>query len=210
MRRRRLFRDARGATFLCSCQKPDMRAIRRRASHLPPFTRQPLLSESKEYVERYEEIRKSGFNWIAFFGAAGCGKTTQTYLIVDVLLDRKRPVYAKFYDYTEFVRELSACRFSAFEYEKKFVSLFDAELLVLDDFLDVIPRAETFEEQILIRIIKRRYVQRKSLILTSELTPHNFTRLVPRHAATLIGRIKDMCDGSLVTMKDIPQANMQS
>lgn len=115
-------------------------------------------------------------------------------MIADALLDRNAPVYVKTFNYPELVRELSALRFDLDRYEQKIGDALDPELVILDDFLDLIPKPESFEEQIALDLIKRRYVQKKPLILTTELTPTIFRNVMPRHGEALFGRIVEMCD----------------
>lgn len=188
-----------GYTVVCPCQKRDLRAIRRKYSGLPTFTKRPWLSVTRDYLTRFREIKESGYNWIMFCGRTGTGKSTQAFMIVDALLSLRNPVEAKVYIYSEIVRELTSFRFDAERYNNKIEQILDAELVVFDDFLDVIPKAESFEEQTALTLIKRRYVQRLPLVITTELEPRNFGRSMPRHGEALVGRIYEMCDGRIET-----------
>ena len=118
-------------------------------------------------------------------------------MIVDALLDLKEPIRCRVFTYSEIVRELAAYRFDGDRYAGKIDDILDAELVVFDDFLDVIPKPESFEEQTALTLIKRRYVQRLPLVITTELEPQNFARAMPRHGEALIGRIFEMCDGRI-------------
>lgn len=82
-------------------------------------------------------------------------------------------------------------------FEQGIQRVLDPELIVLDDWLDVIPKPESFEENIALTIIKRRYVQRKPLVITTELTPDRFQTAFPRHGEALLGRIFEMSGGRL-------------
>ena len=143
---------------------------------------------------RFQAINESGRNWLAYMGRSGSGKSTQAFMAVDALLKRKKPVWAKAYYYPELVRELSAYRFDAEKYEDKLDDLLEPDLVLLDDYLDVIPKPESFEEQVALTLIKRRYLQRAPLILTTELTPPDFPKLMPRHGEAVFGRVLEMCD----------------
>ena len=66
---------------------------------------------------------------------------------------------------------------------------------MLDDFLEAIPKPDSFEELIAIMIIKRRYLQKRPLIISTELEPRHFKTLLPRHGEALLGRIFEMCNG---------------
>lgn len=116
-------------------------------------------------------------------------------MIVDALLERRTPVYARVFNYHELSMELASYRFDVDRYESKLADALESDLVVLDDFLDVIPKPESFEEQIALNIVKRRYVQKKPLIITTELTPSLFRNLLPRHGEALFGRIFEMCAG---------------
>lgn len=146
---------------------------------------------------RYESIRDSGRNWLTFMGRSGSGKTTQACMIVAALMRRKKPVRAKIYNWAELVRKLAANRFNDVQYEESLESILEPELIVFDDFLDVLLKEESFEEQVAITLIKRRYVQQRPLIITTELTPEDVARAMSRHGEALFGRILEMSDGRL-------------
>ncbi len=178
---------------LCDCQRVSDAEIFRKYSNLPKFDPKPFLDVSRDYVMHYPEILQSRRNWIAFLGRTGVGKTTQAYMICDALLKRKNPVKCRIFYYPEIVRELSALRFKEEEYRDTIDKINEAEVIVFDDFLDVIPKEESFEEQLALTLIKTRYRLQKPLIITSEMTPQNIVREMPRHGEALIGRIFEMC-----------------
>ena len=189
------FKD--GKRYLCGCQRAEERVIRRKYSNLPEFTHYPLLPVTQRFINDYDTIKKSGRNWIMYTGKSGSGKSTQAYMIVDTLLNSSKPVYAKCFLYQDLIHELTAFRFDYDRFYDSLDNILDAELILLDDFIDVIPRPESFEEQVVLTIIKKRYNQRKPLILTSELTPQMFRNLFPRHGEALLGRIVEMCDSRI-------------
>lgn len=184
-----------GMRFLCSCQLAEQRVTRRRNSRLPAFEKRPLSQVSSEYIANYDRIKRSGRNWLVFFGKSGSGKTTQAFMIVDRLLDRPKSVSAKVFVYSELVRELSSYRYDADQFENKLADTLESELVVFDDFLDVIPRPDSFEEQISLTLIKRRYIQRLPLIITTEHTPQALQTKLPAHGEAIIGRLYEMCNG---------------
>ena len=171
-----------------------MRDVWRKFSGLPHFERFPARALTQKFIDEYETLRRKERNWLLFMGRSGSGKSTQAFLIVDALLNLPRPVHAKVFYYPDLVRELSACRFDVDRFEESMQKVLDPELIVLDDWLDVIPKAESFEENIALTIIKRRYVQRKPLIVTTELTPDRFQVAFPRHGEALLGRFFEMCE----------------
>lgn len=115
-------------------------------------------------------------------------------MIVDALLKRQRPVRCKVYYYPELIRELSALRFDAERYERAIKDILAPELIVLDDFLDVIPKEDSFEEQTVLTLIKRRYNHAAPMIITTELTPETFRQRMRGHVEALFGRIIEMSD----------------
>lgn len=183
--------------FLCECQRVETRVIRRRFSGLPNFERYPARPITETYIREYDAIKRSGRSWLLYMGRSGSGKSTQAYLIVDALLNRPRSIYAKIFYYPDLVRELSAYRFDADRFEDHIQNVLSPELIVLDDWLDVIPKPESFEENIALMLIKRRYIQRKPLVITTEILPDRFQNAFPRHGEALLGRLFELCDGRL-------------
>lgn len=179
--------------YLCECQRVADADIFRKYSNLPKFEPKPFLDISRDYLMHYADILQSRRNWIAFLGRTGVGKTTQAYMIVDALLKRQNPVKCRIYYYPEIVRELSALRFKEDEYRDKIDRINEPEVIVFDDFLDVTPKEDSFEEQLALTLIKTRYISQKPLIITSEMTPQHIIREMPRHGEALIGRIFEMC-----------------
>lgn len=186
-----------GMTFICSCQKAERANNRRKYSGLPPFETHDMLPTTRDYIARYSILRNSATNWLAYMGRTGCGKSTQAFMVVDALLKRRVPVYAKVYYYPELVRDLSALRFDYARYEERLETILEPELVVFDDFLDVIPKQESFEETVALMLIKRRYQDRKPLIITTEITPNMFKQQMPRHCEAILGRIVEMTDGRI-------------
>ncbi|MBQ9372552.1 MAG: ATP-binding protein [Thermoguttaceae bacterium] len=185
-----------GMTFECRCLSALRNANLVKHCGLPNnLQERPLLRVSREYVMRYHAIKDSGRNWLTLMGRSGSGKTTQACMVVSALVKRRDPVRARIYYWTELVRELSSLRFDYETFETKIDAILEPELVVFDDFLDVIPKADSFEEQVALTLIKRRYMQQAPLIITTELTPDEFKRTMPRHGEAMFGRILEMSDG---------------
>lgn len=168
-----------------------------RYSGLPEFTTRPLIPMAQQYVDDFDSIVASGKNWLGFFGKSGSGKTSQAYSVAKALLKRENPVRCKCYWYPDILHELSTRRYNSDEYEEKLETFLDAELVVIDDFLDVVPRPESFEEQVALTLVKRRYTQRMPLVFTSETSSAIMFKRMQNHAEALIGRIVEMCDGRI-------------
>lgn len=172
---------------------------------LPEFTPYPLIPVAQSYVDDFDAIAASKRNWLAFFGKSGSGKSTQAFMVAKTLMERKRPVRCRCYWYPDLLRELSALRYDQNEYEAEFERLLDADLVLIDDYLDVVPRPDSFEEQVAIAIVKWRYALRKPLVLTSETSSQILFRRMKNHAEALIGRIVEMCAGRInVAGNDAP------
>lgn len=187
-----------GRVYLCACQERKRAQERRKYSGLPHFTPHELLPVTREYIAHYSELRKSPTNWLAYFGRSGSGKSTQAFMVVDALLRRRAPVYARVYYYPELIRELSALRYDYARYETRLDELMEPELVVFDDFLDVVPKPESFEEHVVITLIKMRYQLRKPLIITAEITPDALRRFMPRHFEAILGRIYEMTQNKYI------------
>ena len=163
-------------------------------SGLPEFTPFPLIPVAQKYVDDFDAINASRRNWIGFFGRSGSGKSTQAFSIVKALLERERPVQCRCYWYPDVIHELSTRRYNVEEYEERIERYLASELVLIDDYMDVIPRPESFEEQVALTLVKRRYMQRKPLIFTTEITSKKLSQRMPNHAEALIGRISEMCN----------------
>ena len=184
--------------FECRCRKAMRAAAMLKHCGLPRnFKERPLLKVSRDYIMHYREIKESGANWLTFMGRSGSGKTTQAYMIVSALLRRRNPVRARIYYWAELVRELSALRYDYEQFANKIDDILEPELLVFDDFFDVVPKAESFEEQVALTLIKRRYAQQAPLIITTELVPDDISRAMPRHGEAIFGRIMEMSAGRI-------------
>ena len=190
-----------GGVKRCACVVEERRKRYRAEAGLPYFERRELEPPARDYVANFDKIARSRRNWIAFFGKTGSGKSTQAFGIVDALTTRERPVRAQTLLYGDFVRRLAALRYDAVEFEKSFRKATNAPLLLVDDFLDVVPKANSFEEHVAQALIKRRYETRLPLILTTETTPRRMVAESPCGEA-LLGRIVEMCDARVTIAKE--------
>lgn len=190
-----------GGAKRCACVVEERRKRYRAEAGLPYFERRELEPPAREYVANFDKIARSRRNWIAFFGKTGSGKSTQAFGIVDALTTRERPVRAQTLLYGDFVRRMAALRYDAVEFEKSFRKATNAPLLLIDDFLDVVPKANSFEEHVAQALIKRRYETRLPLILTTETTPRRMVAESPCGEA-LLGRIVEMCDARITIAEE--------
>lgn len=186
-----------GRRYACQCQKERRRTNNRKYSGIPNFTRHEITPPAESYVRNFRWIQKSEKNWIAFTGRSGTGKTTQAFLIGDALVSRDDSVRVRAFHFGELVRELSALRYDAQEYEKKINDVLCAEVVIFDDFLQTVPKAETFEEQVVLELINRVYKAKLPLILTSEKSVSIMYKVLRNHGESLVGRIVEMCDGRI-------------
>jgi len=190
-----------GVAKRCACVVEERRKRYRAEAGLPYFERRELEPPAREYVANFDKIARSRRNWIAFFGKTGSGKSTQAFGIVDALTTRERPIRAQTLLYGDFVRRMAALRYDAVEFEKSFRKATNAPLLLIDDFLDVVPKANSFEEHVAQALIKRRYETRLPLILTTETTPRRMVAESPCGEA-LLGRIVEMCDARITIAEE--------
>lgn len=190
-----------GVAKRCACVVEERRKRYRAEAGLTYFERRELEPPAREYVANFDKIARSRRNWIAFFGKTGSGKSTQAFGIVDALTTRERPIRAQTLLYGDFVRRLAALRYDAVEFEKSFRKATNAPLLHVDNFLDVVPKANSFEEHVAQALIKRRYETRFPLILTTETTPRRMVAESPCGEA-LLGRIVEMCDARVTIAEE--------
>lgn len=166
-------------------------------SGIPATASVGLSEKAADYIKNFDEIRKSRQNWIAFLGAPGTGKTTQAALSARLLIDKKL-VPVRFYNAFDLTRKLIATRSRPADYEAIFSEFEEAPVVVLDDFLKILPSPNSFEyasfKEAATRAIWARYDARKPLILTSQRTQKEFWDF----DEALAGRVFEMCAGRVV------------
>lgn len=166
-------------------------------SGIPATAPVGLEGEAKDYLKNFGEIKESRQNWIAFLGAPGTGKTTQATLLARLLIDKKL-IPARFYNAFDLTRKLIATRSRPAEHEAIFNEFEKAPVVVLDDFLKILPSPNSFEyanfKEAATRAIWARYDARKPLILTSQRTQKEFWNF----DEALAGRVFEMCAGRVV------------
>ncbi len=166
-------------------------------SGIPATAPVGLEEEAKDYFKNYSEIKESRQNWIAFLGAPGTGKTTQAALLARLLIAKKL-VPVRFYNAFNLTQQLIATRSRPAEYEAIFNEFERAPIVVLDDFLKILPATNSFEyanfKEAATRAIWARYDARKPLILTSQRTQKEFWNF----DEALAGRVFEMCAGRVI------------
>lgn len=166
-------------------------------SGLPQLPMVGLGEMPREYLNNFKEINASGKNWAVFLGAPGAGKTTQATALARLLIAKKL-VGVRFYNAFDLSRKLITSRSRPTDYETIFTEFEEAPVVVIDDFLKVIPSPNSFEyagfKEAATRVVWSRYDARKPLILTSQRTQDEFWDF----DEALAGRVFEMCAGRVV------------
>jgi len=168
-----------------------------RQSELPTTPNVALCSVAEEFVENYREIRESRKNWLLFVGPPGTGKTTQAALTARRLIEQKLTP-TRFYNAFDLTRRLVALRTRQAEFEKIFEEFAEVPVVVLDDFLKVVPSPNSFDyeniREATTRAIWARYDARRPTIITTQRSLND----VWRFDEALAGRVFEMCGGRVV------------
>ena len=152
---------------------------------------------SEEYLRDFNNLGRD--NWILFTGRAGSGKTTNAaWIATGVIKKYKQSV--RFYSAYNVVRRIVQARRA--EREKLVEEAVQTPFIVLDDFLKVFPRRDSYGfsdfQEATLEIIWGRYDAKKPLCITTQV---DFKTLAQFDAA-LAGRIVESCNGRVVSFGD--------
>ena len=121
------------------------------------------LKSAKEFVDTFGE----DFRNIYLYGKTGVGKTFLAHCIAKALIDKG--VNVVFLTEASFIELLEDNQFHTSEDTKAAAAtIFDCDLLIIDDF--GANRNNSFVSSAILRVIDERYVNRKSTVITSNLT----------------------------------------
>ena len=196
-------RDPEGRNYASRCRVcNDARAQRReilyKYSGLPRRSRANVApcATAREYARAFPRLR-DGNNWMMIIGKPGAGKTTQAIWLVCELIDRYS-ASARFHNAFDLVRKFVALRKRNEEFEREFDRYLAADLIVIDDFLKIMPSEKSFNyadyKETLLELIWARYDARKPLVITSQ---RDFDDIAVFDSA-LAGRIAEACEGRVV------------
>lgn len=135
---------------------------------------------ARKYVAHWDEMREAG-KGILFFGDVGTGKSFAAACIVNALIDKGCRVK---------MTSPSAILAAA----KKWDGTEDwgtYDLLVLDDLMA--ERETTYAQEVIQQVVEARYLARKPLIVTSNLTAEELKNPVDIRRARMFSRMLELC-----------------
>lgn len=152
-------------------------------------------AEAINYVKRFEQIEKERNNSIAFLGNCGAGKTHLSIAIANNLMAKNIGVL--YMPYREVVTRIKQVITDEIDYSKAINKYKIARVLLIDDFA----KGKTTESDIniMFEIINYRYLNRKPIILSSELLQNDLLDFDEAVGSRLI----EMSKGKILEAKGI-------
>lgn len=162
-----------------------------------PITQEQRTARSMcaDYVRRFAEVEKSSSNSMALLGNPGSGKTHLTIAIANALL--QQGIEVRYMQYREAMTVLMQIRYDEEAYARAMAPWKNCRVLLLDDLLKGAVRRDGSlgqEGVILFEILNHRYLGRKPILVSSELT---MDRMVDLDEA-IGSRIAEMAKGRTV------------
>jgi len=159
---------------------------------------------AKDYVVKFEEIKKTKNNSIALLGQVGSGKTHLSIAIANELM--KQNVGVKYMQYREDITRIKQLITSEEEYSKELTKYKNASVLLIDDLYKAAIGKGQFGEylndadkRVMFEIINYRYFKGLPIIISSECSLDKILEL----DEGIGSRILEMCKGHIVEIKGI-------
>lgn len=150
----------------------------------------PQLEQAKRYVAHWEEMREQDLG-LLFWGRPGNGKTFAAGCIANALLESE-DLHAPSVRMTTFGTILNQLPGMTAQDKEWYLDGFrTCDLLILDDF-GMERRTEYAQEQVF-NIIDGRYVSRKPLIVTTNLSPNELKHPEGLVQQRIFDRVLEMC-----------------
>lgn len=152
-------------------------------------------AQATSYVKNFEQIEKDRNNSIAFLGNCGTGKTHLSIAIANNLMAKNIGVL--YMPYREIITRIKQIITDEFEYARVVNKYKTARVLLIDDFA----KGKTTESDIniMFEIINFRYLNRKPIILSSELLQDDLLDFDEAVGSRLI----EMSKGRIIESKGI-------
>lgn len=202
----RVYKDERGRTCLTVCTACNAWRDRRKAqlykvANLPEKNNFDLAMRVSEFASDFREISKSSKNWLLLTGRPGTGKTTQATMLGRELIDRYlRRV--KFFNSFDLFRKLVSAKRRAVDYEQTLNRFLDADVVILDDLLKVVPDKNSFDfedfRNVALEALWGRYDGGKPTIFTSQASFIDFNNFDSAFAS----RFLEKCDKRFIIKFD--------
>ena len=143
-----------------------------------------LTRKAKIYVDNFEEIRKKGAG-LLFYGSVGTGKSYMAVCIANALIDKGYKSFVT--NFSRMINEITMA-----EDKQKYLDYLNQyDLLVIDDF--AVERDTDYVNEIVSNIINSRYIAKKPMIVTTNLTMKELSRPENVNKARVYSRLLEMC-----------------
>ena len=141
----------------------------------------PQMGKAYSYVEKWETVQSENLGYL-LWGNVGSGKSYFAACIANALMEKEIPVCM-----TNFAAILNNLFYGSENRNEYIVRLCSYPLLILDDF-----GMEYGLEQVY-NVIDSRYISKKPLIATTNLTPEQLRNPEDVPHARIYGRLLEMC-----------------
>jgi len=143
-----------------------------------------LTRKAKIYVEHFPEMLEKGIGML-FYGSVGTGKTYMAVCIANALIDKGYKSYVT--NFSRLVNELG----STGNRQERLDYLNNYDLLIIDDF--AVERESEYMNEIVSTVINERYIVKKPMIVTTNLTMKELARPENTDKARVYSRLLEMC-----------------
>ncbi len=145
----------------------------------------PQMEKAHSYVELWEQMKAENHG-LVLWGNVGSGKSYFAGCIANALMEREIPVCM-----TNFATILNNLFYGAENRNEYIVRLCSYPLLILDDF--GMERGTEYGLEQVYNVIDSRYISKKPLIATTNLTPEQLKNPEDVPHARIYGRLLEMC-----------------
>lgn len=145
----------------------------------------PQIGKAYSYVEKWETVRSENLGYL-LWGNVGSGKSYFAGCIANALMEQEIPVCM-----TNFATILNNLFYGSENRNEYIVKLCSYQLLILDDF--GMERGTEYGFEQVYNVIDSRYISKKPLIATTNLTPEQLRNPEDVAHARIYGRLLEMC-----------------
>lgn len=145
----------------------------------------PQIGKAHSYVEKWETVRSENLGYL-LWGNVGSGKSYFAGCIANALMEKEIPVCM-----TNFATILNNLFYGSENKNEYIVRLCSYPLLILDDF--GMERGTEYGLEQVYNVIDSRYISKKPLIATTNLTPEQLKKPEDVSHARIYGRLLEMC-----------------
>lgn len=141
----------------------------------------PQIGKAYSYVEKWETVRSENLGYL-LWGNVGAGKSYFAGCIANALMEKEIPVCM-----TNFATILNSLFYGAENRNEYIIRLCSYPLLILDDF--GMERGTEYGLEQVYNVIDSRYISKKPLIVTTNLTPEQLKNPEDVPHARIYGRL---------------------